>query len=68
LEEGLIVSPQTTGSLINYLLLFFPNLKSRIQNLKLTELVAIITNAVGLDTGFHLDGLTRFFGKMQGID
>jgi hypothetical protein len=34
----------------------------------LTELVAIITKAVRLNTGFHLDGLARFFGKMQGID
>jgi len=34
----------------------------------LTEPVAITTKAVELDTGFHLDGLARFFGKMQGID
>jgi hypothetical protein len=37
LEEGLIVSPPTTGSLLNYLLLFFPNLKSKIQNPKLSD-------------------------------
>jgi hypothetical protein len=48
--------------------IFFPNLKSKIQNLKLTEPVVITTETVRLDTGFHLDELAGFFGKMQGID